>query len=409
MRKTALISAALSAALALPSCDKFGGTEPVTDRSFDFSAEYSRSVSGNTLTLTLDRGDREKEYTLTYLVDRDRSVVLTDAGGHEIFSGSTVDFTSGQVVCYLPQMLSAGEHRIALTLSTDSFRRETDYPFTVTHEPVIFYSEVKAEPSSPFSSLLLSIDEGPKDREYRGEVSVDGEYIGELDFSADFSLRPIVRVDLPLLRPGDHEVSVLLSWEDQTWAVSRSFYEPNRHPVIDISLGQYSSKWGNFTTLTLEKNPYGLSLALKDSVVVKGTCRYHRADEEAAKQNAHMTRNYIVEKELTEVNVFDRCVPSDGWYREIAKPSELEITLANTKIQNTKWEYQWDEVVQTYWPVIVDDGYSNYTVESTTHHITLDFEKVKGLTVRVKNKDISDFSTLVINGTQMNGSLEYPL
>ena len=85
----------------------------------------------------------------------------------------------------------------------------------------------------------------------------------------------------------------------------------------------------------------------------------------------------------------------------------LETTLTNITIKNTKWVSEWidafDGIEQWY---EVDDGYSNYVVESSVHHITLYFEVLLGVRVNVTCTD----ETVVLNGNKVeDGKYSYTI
>ena len=96
----------------------------VSDNSFEFKAEHILSGEDNLITLSLEKGCPEKEYTLTYLIDSDPSLVLSVDGGQTISSGSSIDFSGVPVTFRLP-VLKAGEHRASLRLDTGLFSRES--------------------------------------------------------------------------------------------------------------------------------------------------------------------------------------------------------------------------------------------------------------------------------------------
>ena len=112
MKKTILFSVA--ALIVAVSCN-----EPihVSDDSFEFEAKHLLSGEDNLITFSLEKGCPEKEYTLTYLIDSDPSLVLAEDGGAPFESGSALDFSKGPVTYRLP-VLKAGEHLASFRLAT---------------------------------------------------------------------------------------------------------------------------------------------------------------------------------------------------------------------------------------------------------------------------------------------------
>ena len=166
MKKTILFSVA--ALIAAVSCN-----EPiqVSDNSFEFEAKHLLSGEDNLITFSLEKGCPEKEYTLTYLIDSDPSLVLAEDGGAPFESGSALDFSKGPVTYRLP-VLKAGEHLASFRLATELYSRESEMAFTVTYEPFSLHAEVSTDQSAGTSTMLLTLAQGVADRDYDGTVSI---------------------------------------------------------------------------------------------------------------------------------------------------------------------------------------------------------------------------------------------
>ena len=391
MKKTILFSvAALIAALIVAvSCN-----EPiqVSDNSFEFEAKHLLSGEDNLITFSLEKGCLEKEYTLTYLIDSDPSLILSDDGSIPFESGSPIDFSKGPVTYRLP-VLMAGEHLASFRLATELYSRESEIAFTVTYEPFSLHAEVSTDQSAGTSTMLLTLAQGVADRDYEGTVSIDGERVKGLDFKVNFKQTPILKLNLPLVRPGTHDVDVELTHGDQVRSASFRFSEPLRYPDVDVEIARSPST--GKTRLMVRSNPYSLSLAVRDSLVVRGNCKYHRCS------NVEGRLDYFTEwKELCDVVTLERSVPKTGFWYDLTATELLDTTLSNITIKNTKWVSEWLDVmdgIEQWWQV--DDGYSNYVVDSSVHHITLDFEALLGVRVNVTCTD----ETVVLNGTKVEG------
>ncbi len=371
----------------------------VSDNSFEFKAKHFLSGEDNLMTLSLEKGCPEKEYTLTYLIDSDPSLVLTVDGGQTISSGSSIDFSGGPVTFRLP-VLKAGEHRASLRLDTGLFSRESEMSFTVTYEPFTLHAEVSTDSQKGTSTLFLTLAEGIADRNYEGTVSLDGERIKGLDFKVNFRQTPILKLDLPLVRPGTHEVSVALTCGEIVRNAAFKFTEPLRYPDVDVEISRSPST--GKTRIMVRSNPYSLSVAVRDSLAVRGRCDYHRASN----REGYLDK-FTEWKDMCDVVDLSRFVPETGHWYDLTATELLETTLTNITIKNTKWVSEWidafDGIEQWY---EVDDGYSNYVVESSVHHITLDFEVLLGVRVNVTCTD----ETVVLNGTPVeNGKYSYTI
>ena len=371
----------------------------VSDNSFEFKAEHLLSGEDNLMTLSLEKGCPEKEYTLTYLIDSDPSLVLSVDGGQTISSGSSIDFSGGPVTFLLP-VLKAGEHRASLRLDTGLFSRESEMYFTVTYEPFTLHAEVSTDSQKGTSTLFLTLAEGIAYRDYEGTVTLDGERINGLDFKVNFRQTPILKLDLPLVRPGTHEVSVALTCGDIVRNASFKFTEPLRYPDVDVEISRSPST--GKTRIMVRSNPYSLSVAVRDSLAVRGRCDYHRASN----REGYLDK-FTEWKDMCDVVELSHIVPETGHWYDLTATELLETTLTNITIKNTKWVSEWidafDGIEQWY---EVDDGYSNYVVESSVHHITLDFEVLLGVRVNVTCTD----ETVVLNGNKVeDGKYSYTI
>lgn len=375
--------------LAAVSC-----TEPITvsDNSFAFKAEHLLSGEENLVTFSLEKGCPEKEYALTYLIDSDASLMMTDDGGKPFESGSAMDFSGGPVTLRLP-VLKAGDHKASLRLATELYSQESVMAFTVTYEPFSLHAEVSTGQSAGTSTLFLTLAEGVADRDYEGTVSLDGERVKGLDFKVNFKNTPILKLNLPMVRPGTHEVCVDLVHGDMQRSAAFKFTEPLRYPDLDVEISRSPST--GKTRIMVRSNPYSLSVAVRDSLVVRGRCDYHRAGY----REGDLDR--LTEwKELCDVVTLERSVPKTGFWYDLTATELLETTLTNISIKNTRWEEVWNNSFEGFMEYfVVDDGLSFFEVDSTVHHIKLDFEALLGVRVNVTCTD----ETVVLNGTPVEG------
>ena len=360
--------------MAALSCDP--APIAVEDNSFTFSSRHYLSGEENLISLSLEKGCPQCDYTLDYVIDSDPSLLLSRQGGAELPSGSAVSFKDGPVTLLLPA-LAEGEHKASFILSTEDYSIGGDLAFTVTFEPFSLHAEVSTDQSAGTSTMLLTLAQGVADRDYDGTVSIDGERVKGLDFKVNFKQTPILKLNLPLVRPGTHDVDVELTHGDQVRSASFRFYEPLRYPDVDVEIARSPST--GKTRLMVRSNPYSLSLAVRDSLVVRGNCKYHRCS------NVEGRLDYFTEwKELCDVVTLERSVPKTGFWYDLTATELLETTLSNITIKNTTWKSEWLDImdgVEQWWEV--DDGYANYVVDSSVHHITLDFEALLGVRVNV--------------------------
>ena len=375
--------------LPFTSCN---GVIAVTDYSFEFSGRHYASVDDNYISLTLEDGCPLQKYGVAYVIDSDPSLVLTDDSGSQVKTGSSHDFSKGPKSWRLPP-LRIGEHEVDFTITGENFSQVLKVPFSVTSEPFSLHAEVSTDQSAGTSTLLLTLAQGVADRDYDGKVSIDGEEIKGLDFKVNFKKTPILKLNLPLARPGTHDVDVELTHGDQVRSASFRFTEPLRYPDVDVEIARSPST--GKTRLMVRSNPYSLSLAVRDSLVVRGYCKYHRCSY------IEDRLDYFTEwKELCDVVTLERSVPKTGFWYDLTATVLLETTLTNISIKNTRWDAVWNNAFEGFMEYfVVDDGLSFFEVDSTVHHIKLDFEALLGVRVNVTCTD----ETVVLNGTPVEG------
>ena len=96
----------------------------------------------------------------------------------------------------------------------------------------------------------------------------------------------------------------------------------------------------------------------------------------------------------------ERSVPKTGFWYDLTATELLETTLTNISIKNTRWDAVWNNAFEGFLEYfVVDDGMSFFEVDSTVHHIKLDFEALLGVSVNVTCTD----ETVVLNGTKVEG------
>ena len=375
--------------LVFTSCN---GVIAVTDYSFEFSGRHYASVDDNYISLTLEEGCPLQKYGVAYVIDSDPSLVLTDDSGSQVKTGSSHDFSKGPKSWRLP-ILRIGEHEVDFTITGENFSQVLKIPFSVTSEPFSLHAEVSTDQSAGTSTLLLTLAQGVADRDYDGKVSIDGEEIKGLDFKVNFKKTPILKLNLPLARPGTHDVDVELTHGDQVRSASFRFTEPLRYPDVDVEIARSPST--GKTRLMVRSNPYSLSLAVRDSLVVRGYCKYHRCSYIEDRMD------YFTEwKELCDVVTLERSVPKTGFWYDLTATELLETTLTNISIKNTRWDAVWNNAFEGFLEYfVVDDGLSFFEVDSTVHYIKLDFEALLGVKVNVTCTD----ETVVLNGTPVEG------
>lgn len=276
MKKTSLTAAVALSALAFVSCDKFGGTEPVVDRSFEvgatvaFSPDYLRNI----LTISLQKGE-EGEYTFDYSVDNDPSIVLSSVntyGGSEVASGAGVKLSVGNAMQYMLPKLSDGKHSIVITMTregvsrtkTISFRSANSLSMVVNANENLSRTKVVVTEASGLKgsytvSFLLDNEPAPAVRYHNLEMGASQKI--------DFSLESSFEFELPSLVPGSHTITLVVTTDKGEERTSAIFTEPQRQSV-QLSL-RYNDISGELQIMS-DHNPLGTEFTVALEATVKG-------------------------------------------------------------------------------------------------------------------------------------------
>lgn len=381
--------------LALTSCNE---VVSVTDYSFEFSGRHYASGDDNYISLTLEDGCPNQKYGVTYVIDDDPMLVLSDDSGTEVKSGSSHDFGKGPKAWRLP-LLRIGEHEVAFTITGENYLQTLKVPFTVNSEPFSLHAEVKSDLSAGTSTLLLSLAEGIADKEYSGYVYIDDVVVDKQGFKVNFRTTPILSLVMPLIRPGSHDIRVEIGDGKGTDSLSFLFDEPLRYPDLQVEISRSPST--GKTRFMVRSNPYGLSVAVKDSMVVKGRCDYH-----VCSSYEDMVDYKTAYKEICDIAQYDRFVPVVGRWYDLTDTQSKEDLITSQSIANTTWRGYWSNTGEGGFEYTqVADGLSYYKVESSTHHMSVDFETLLGVTVHVTNSE----KTVIWNKVPIGESYSYKL
>lgn len=395
MRLTGWIAGAMALLCTVVSCED---VMTVTDYSFVFSGRHYASGDDNYISLNLDDGCPLQKYAVTYVIDDDPTLVLSDDNGAQVKSGASHDFGKGPKAWRLP-LLRIGEHDVVFTIAGENFSQVLKVPFSIASEPFSLHAEVKSDLSAGTSTLLLSLAEGIADKDYSGFVYVDDEIIDKKGFSVNFRNTPILSIVMPLVRPGSHAICVEIGDGKGSDSLSFLYEEPLRYPDLQVEISRSPST--GKTRFMVRSNPYGLSVAVRDSLVVRGRCDYHVCapyEDRVDYKTAY--------KEICDISQYDRFVPVVGRWYDLTDTQSKEDIITSQFMSNTTWSGYWSNTGEGGFEYIqVSDGISHYKIESSTHHMSVDFETLLGVTVRVSNAE----KTVIWNRTPIGESYSYKL
>ena len=361
----------------------------VNDYSFRMQAdiEYDAENLSHILFLSLLKGSRDDNYTISYTVDGGHSVKLKDINGKELGASFTEDFKDATVRSYDLSRSEKGKHMMKMIISTKNYSQILEVPYAVDALPFSIHAEMETSGSS--SIMMLTLKEGDSATEYNASIALDGKTIASP--KVNFSKNPIFRYTLPTTRPGKHDVSVQLTDSYTVEKTSVSYSEPVRHPYIDITL-KYNENSGKHVA-EIGDNPYDISLKFVTSLTVKGQTTIAIYDSRYWGETRYETKT----KTMSDSNT------ASGIY------GGNSVTLIDRDVLVTKLtgSYELSDVVEYFY----DPGYGGedsgrewyektgterkyYVLKEETLKINITGEKVTGVTLRIKNQ----IGTMTLNG-----------
>lgn len=362
----------------------------IKDWSFEISAQavFNEQDMKSTLYLKLDKGCPEQAYKVTYTIDDDPSTSATEQ----------IKFDDAFKASIKLPDLEVGDHQISLQYVTENFQQQGHCDFKVTVGEFKIHAEANTG-STTSSALLVSLVQGRSTERYSVKVRIEDKVVAQQE-NINFEKTPIVSLALPLLRPGEHKTEVTVSDGRATKEMEVKFTEPLRQPNLDMSI-ERSTSTGR-TRFKITSNPYNLSVSVYDSLVVKGRCEYH-----VCSYIEDHTENKTAYKEMCDIAEIDRFVPVVGTWYNLTDTQTKEDIITSQFMENSKWSGIWSNTGDGGFEYIkVSDGYSYFKIESSTHHLQVDFEKLDGITVNVTNSE----RDVILNKVPINkGKYSYKL
>lgn len=365
----------------------------VNDYSFEVKAdiEYDSDNLSHILFLTLTKGSRDELYTVSYTVDGEHSVKLTDASGRELGASFSENFKDATVRSYDMSRAGKGKHTMKIIVSTKDYFQELEIPYDIKAIPFSIHAEMNTQESAG-TKMMLSLKEGDKSTTYDVKILYDGEtYKGYENVKVNFSSTPIKTLNLPLLRPGKHDVSIEVTDGYITENVSLNYSEPVRYPYVDITLKHNESNGRH--EAVIGNNPYGIELTLKTMLTLTGTSTYCTSTYEYYDSDiTYKTKTKLLSDSSTSSKQFD----------------DITVSLIDRDALAVKMTSSYEmSNVMTYFPgqgdgesVGIDEWRCTgterayYVITKEELKIDISGEKVTGVTLRVKN----EIGSMTLNG-----------
>ena len=257
----------------------------VTDNSFrcGLSVQFSQDLICHIVTIELQEGDPNKEYSLIYSLD-DEIVSLFTMKDETFINGSKVDFTESRMFQLKIASLSRGEHSFTVKVVTEKYSQEITEKFDVTTEEAyadrfICRAEVNTEVGNS-SVFLLNLLLGHTDKMYTMTYDIDGDedlYLKDSNgkiikkvSQIQFSANGLCTFTLPALRPEEHIVKMVISDENYEFSLTVNFEEPLRYPDLKVVFDAND----DYLQYRVENNPYEADLDIDVRIKMRGVCAF---------------------------------------------------------------------------------------------------------------------------------------
>ena len=185
---------------------------PVTDYSFDFSAQvvYDENADLHRLTLTKVSGPEKENYKISFTLDGEASISLTDMTGRVYDSPITERFDGVSTKTYTLSKLQPGEHTLTLDIKTDEFSISFSEVFIVEDFSFDFDTKIIFDEKTKTHSLELTLIDGAPTDTYTVTYTVDNEEPRKT-YQETFTDEIVKTYALPIEEPGEHTVNLLIS------------------------------------------------------------------------------------------------------------------------------------------------------------------------------------------------------
>ena len=185
---------------------------PVIDYSFDFSAQviYDESMDQHRLTLTKVSGSEKENYTISFTLDGEASVSLTDMSGRVYDSPITDSFDGVSSKTYTLSKLQPGEHTLTLDIKTEEFSQCISEVFLVEDFSFYFDTKIIFDEKTKRHSLELTLKKGAPTDTYTIAYTIDNQEPRKT-YQETFTDEIVKTYALSTHEPGDHIVNLSIS------------------------------------------------------------------------------------------------------------------------------------------------------------------------------------------------------
>jgi len=184
----------------------------VTDNSFEFTAEvtYDDSEDLHRLTLTRVSGMEENEYDITFTLDGQSGVSLTDMDGRVHEGSFSERFADVSARTYTISKMDSGEHTLSLDISTEEYRQQIGIVMVIEDFSFDFDTKVIFDENSKTHSLEVTLKDGSPADSYTIAFTIDNKEPRKT-YQETFTEEIVKTYELSVQEPGEHTVNVQIS------------------------------------------------------------------------------------------------------------------------------------------------------------------------------------------------------
>ena len=185
---------------------------PVTDYSFDFSAQvvYDENADQHRLTLTKMFGSEKENYRISFTIDAEAAVSLTDMNGRVYDSPITESFDGVSTRTYTLSRLQPGEHTLTLEIKTEEFSQCLSEVFVVEDFSFDFDTKVLFDEKTKTHSLEVILKDGAPTDTYTITYTIDNKEPRKTN-QETFTDAIVKTYTLSTEEPGEHTVNLVIS------------------------------------------------------------------------------------------------------------------------------------------------------------------------------------------------------
>ena len=185
---------------------------PVTDYSFEFSAQviYDESMDQHRLTLTKKHGSEKDNYRISFSLDGEAAVSLTDMNGRVNDSPITESFDGVSTRTYTLSRLQPGEHTLTLEIKTETFSQCLSEVFVVEDFSFGFDTKIIFDEKTKTHSLELTLTDGAPADTYTITYTIDNKEPRKT-YQETFTDDIVKTYALSTEEPGEHTVNLAIS------------------------------------------------------------------------------------------------------------------------------------------------------------------------------------------------------